>query len=385
MYGQILERTPLFRGLGEEVIAELSRWVKDLALARDQVVYHEGKYGTELYFVVSGEVEVSQGSERLGFLAQGAFFGETPLIESVTGKGGNGSGIRKRTVRTVRSCDLGVLDQADVHAVMQRYPEMQIRLGSFLAVGRNFSEKGRWKPKMRDEFAIAVEKAPELKKQNLWKVGANVIRKQRAVAAAVRLSAATGGMRSQVQHQQQEQGSQQQQPRQKQEEKLTPVVQQDADWKPPGAAEPSASPFAGEPTDVARVSGGAATAAALPDSILSEMAWMRSQMEKISAENKAAKTELGRTRRELLKAIDGVQSPAATQQLLRLVLDIASEIRGNGARGVAQTVDDRFAPSVGSPTARASLNTSYRRSLDGLGVNDDGWTGEGAGAAFARR
>ena len=31
-------------------------------------VYMEGKFGNEMYFVISGEVEVSVGGERLGFL-----------------------------------------------------------------------------------------------------------------------------------------------------------------------------------------------------------------------------------------------------------------------------------------------------------------------------
>ena len=43
----------------------------DLNLAREQIVYSEGKYGTEMYFIVSGEVEVSHDGERLGFLSEG--------------------------------------------------------------------------------------------------------------------------------------------------------------------------------------------------------------------------------------------------------------------------------------------------------------------------
>ena len=70
----------------------------DLNLAREQIVYSEGKYGTEMYFIVSGEVEVSHDGERLGFLSEGAFFGETPLIEAISGVSGGGANIRTRTV-----------------------------------------------------------------------------------------------------------------------------------------------------------------------------------------------------------------------------------------------------------------------------------------------
>jgi tetratricopeptide (TPR) repeat protein len=145
MYGKYIERIPLFRHLGKEVIAETCKWVKDVSLAREQVVYQEGKYGTEMYFIVNGEVEVSFDGERLGFLGEGAFFGEAPLINSISGAGGNGSNIRTRTVRTLCTCELGVVREEDVLNIMARYPELRIRLSNFNLVGKNFSAKGRRK------------------------------------------------------------------------------------------------------------------------------------------------------------------------------------------------------------------------------------------------
>ena len=53
------------------------------------------------YFIISGEVEVSMSGERLGFLGEGAFFGETSVIECCHVTGGNGSSIRTRTVQVV--------------------------------------------------------------------------------------------------------------------------------------------------------------------------------------------------------------------------------------------------------------------------------------------
>ena len=160
MYGKYIERMPLFRCLGTEVVAETCKCVMDLCLSRDQVVYQEGKFGTEMYFLVSGEVEVSRDGERLGFLAEGAFFGETPLIESISGKGGNGSGIRTRTVRTLCSCDLGVIYSQDMRRVMDMYPELWIRLNNFNSVGKSFTSKGKRQDELR-----------ELKQQSLDKTG----------------------------------------------------------------------------------------------------------------------------------------------------------------------------------------------------------------------
>jgi hypothetical protein len=108
-----------------------------------QVVYQEGRFGTEMYIIVSGEVEVSRDGERLGFLSQGAFFGETPFIESISGRGGDGSGMRTRTIRTVCACDFGVIQQRDLRDVVETYPELKIRLKNFKLVGTTFGTKGK--------------------------------------------------------------------------------------------------------------------------------------------------------------------------------------------------------------------------------------------------
>ena len=47
---------------------------------RSQVVMEEGSVGQEMYILVTGELEISQGGARLGFLCDGAFFGEVPIL-----------------------------------------------------------------------------------------------------------------------------------------------------------------------------------------------------------------------------------------------------------------------------------------------------------------
>lgn len=44
------------------------------------VATQEGKFGEDMYFVISGMLEVLVNGERLGFLAEGAFFGNTPTL-----------------------------------------------------------------------------------------------------------------------------------------------------------------------------------------------------------------------------------------------------------------------------------------------------------------
>jgi CRP-like cAMP-binding protein len=42
--------------------------VTSVHLGRGNIVYMEGKFGNEMYFIISGEVEVSVSGQRLGFL-----------------------------------------------------------------------------------------------------------------------------------------------------------------------------------------------------------------------------------------------------------------------------------------------------------------------------
>eukprot|EP01043_Picozoa_sp_COSAG02_P023553 COSAG02_NODE_1262_length_13556_cov_11.011522_2_plen_119_part_00 len=50
-------------------------------------IFNEGDNSTEMYFIIQGEVEVETfAGSSLGFLTEGAFFGETALIQAVTGK-----------------------------------------------------------------------------------------------------------------------------------------------------------------------------------------------------------------------------------------------------------------------------------------------------------
>ena len=55
-----------------------------------------------MYFIIQGEVEVESFGSSLGFLAEGAFFGESAMIQAVSGKIDE-TGQRTRSVRYVQS------------------------------------------------------------------------------------------------------------------------------------------------------------------------------------------------------------------------------------------------------------------------------------------
>eukprot|EP01043_Picozoa_sp_COSAG02_P026259 COSAG02_NODE_1507_length_12231_cov_56.431751_4_plen_780_part_00 len=148
MYRTMIEALPLFKGLGAEVIHHLCQIVKPLRTMKDQVIYEEGSVGTAMYVIIDGEVEVSLRGERLGFLSKGAFFGETPLIEIVTEKGGDGTEVRSRSVAAVIDSNLGYIESHDLKELLDRYPELKIRLATFEKIGKKLGDKGNNKCEM---------------------------------------------------------------------------------------------------------------------------------------------------------------------------------------------------------------------------------------------
>eukprot|EP01052_Picozoa_sp_SAG31_P014440 SAG31_NODE_897_length_11148_cov_15.102815_8_plen_132_part_00 len=111
-----------------------------------------------MYIVISGELEVlGKEGERLGFLSDGAFFGELPLLEQASA-----AEIRRRTVKAVTACkvcesqnfvdqhvkcthnplaQLCFLSAAAVQQVSTFYPELRARLRR--CAGRPAKTKGR--------------------------------------------------------------------------------------------------------------------------------------------------------------------------------------------------------------------------------------------------
>merc|ERR1712146_553243 len=80
IYTAFLSSVPLFRGLSDELILKLCEKMNPMIALKHQQIIVEGQVGSELYLVLKGEVEVTKNGVRLGFLAEGSFFGEIPIL-----------------------------------------------------------------------------------------------------------------------------------------------------------------------------------------------------------------------------------------------------------------------------------------------------------------
>ena len=125
LYGELLVKLPLLAGLGKNVLHRVAECLVPTIAMRDQVIMEQDTAGSEMYILVKGEVVVHKDGEQLGYLQEGAFFGESALI----GQGGKSRDeIRSRTVKAMTECELAFLRRIDVDKLQAEYPELRVKL-----------------------------------------------------------------------------------------------------------------------------------------------------------------------------------------------------------------------------------------------------------------
>ena len=91
-----------------------------------------------MYMLMVGELEVISKGQRLGFLSDGAFFGEVPILDDSAG-----SEVRTRTIIAMTDCRMCFLRAEDTKELRERYPELALRMMRFAKVGKvNTCKKG---------------------------------------------------------------------------------------------------------------------------------------------------------------------------------------------------------------------------------------------------
>jgi voltage-gated potassium channel len=124
-YGMVA-RVPLFSGLDAAAISELASMLKARKVPRDAVIMRKGDDAESMYFIANGEVEVIL-PDRGVRLYQGDFFGEMAVL---------GRTKRNATVIARSSCELLVLDAADVLKFIEENPRVEAALHEVMAARR---------------------------------------------------------------------------------------------------------------------------------------------------------------------------------------------------------------------------------------------------------
>jgi voltage-gated potassium channel len=110
----MVARVPLFAKLDPTSIAQLTGLLTARKVAGGTVIVSKGDDAEEMFFIVSGRVEVELPNNPV-ILGEGDYFGEIALI---TG------GTRTATVRAVGACELLQLDRHDFRHLAERNPHI---------------------------------------------------------------------------------------------------------------------------------------------------------------------------------------------------------------------------------------------------------------------
>ena len=114
----MLARVPLFAGLPEGELAQLARLLRPALAVHGERIIRTGAIGREMYFLVSGEVEVriASGPVKLG---AGGFFGEVALLMNTP---------RNADIVATAFCELLVLRKRDLDALMAQQPSLKTEI-----------------------------------------------------------------------------------------------------------------------------------------------------------------------------------------------------------------------------------------------------------------
>lgn len=120
----LLHSMPLFARFDRHHIERLGMLTDEVDVPAGKVLIRQGDSGDDLMIVVSGQVGVDRGGERINQLGPGDFFGEIALIQR---------GPRTATVTAEAPTRLLVVNHRDFHALIEEFPQVAAQVLQTLA------------------------------------------------------------------------------------------------------------------------------------------------------------------------------------------------------------------------------------------------------------
>lgn len=135
----LVANVPLFKGLDASTIAMVGNLLRARNIPSGICVARVGDIADRMFFIVSGDVERTDGLESIR-LEEGAFFGLVSLLKQTR---------RVATYTTLTKCQLLVLEAADFQYLMATQPKLKHRVNATVSrhessdygVGAEFSEE----------------------------------------------------------------------------------------------------------------------------------------------------------------------------------------------------------------------------------------------------
>ncbi len=116
--GRMIAKVPLFRAVSEANVAKIAKLLRPQLAVQNERVIQKGAIGREMYFIVSGVVDVMVEPSPVR-LKDGDFFGEVSLVTSRP---------RNADVIAESYCELLVLRKRDFDALVAATPELKAQI-----------------------------------------------------------------------------------------------------------------------------------------------------------------------------------------------------------------------------------------------------------------
>jgi CRP-like cAMP-binding protein len=81
-YEELAKRVPLFHGLSPEDVAKIIAKGMTMEVKKGDAVFYQGTVGSQMYVVLGGSVNLTDGKKNLATLRAGDMFGEMALINN---------------------------------------------------------------------------------------------------------------------------------------------------------------------------------------------------------------------------------------------------------------------------------------------------------------
>jgi CRP/FNR family transcriptional regulator, cyclic AMP receptor protein len=120
---QRLKSIPLFEEVGDEELAQIAPFAREVSVEAGKVLVREGDFSYEFMAIEEGEAEVTRGGEHVADLSPGDFFGEMGLLERT---------LRNATVTAKTPMRLVTLTGWDLRRVERTAPQAIERVRAVL-------------------------------------------------------------------------------------------------------------------------------------------------------------------------------------------------------------------------------------------------------------
>jgi CRP-like cAMP-binding protein len=140
----VLRSSPIFRGVAEELLAEVAGLCRNRVYRRGEAVFEEGTAGTKLYGVISGRLLITTTSEKgselnLNVVEPGEIVGEIAFLDG---------GPRTATGRAAETSTCFEMDRAAFFKLLERSPQLSAHLLQLVC------KRVRWMTKLAADSAF---------------------------------------------------------------------------------------------------------------------------------------------------------------------------------------------------------------------------------------